>query len=129
MSFLFSYCSSLIELPNISNWNVNNVTNMGGIFSECSSLKYLPDLSKWFNNSKIIEKPIYNENILYDDKYYFNSFICNEDRNIGINFAYIFYNCSSLEYLPDISKWDTINVVIMKGMFYGCSLLTFYFIK
>ena len=28
----------------------------------------------------------------------------------------IFYNCSSLEYLPDISKWDTENVLNMKEM-------------
>ena len=70
MGFLFSYCSSLIKLPDISNWNVNNVTNMGGIFSECLSLKCLPNLSKWFNNSKIIKKPIFNDNIILEDDYY-----------------------------------------------------------
>ena len=35
----------------------------------------------------------------------------------------IFYNCSSLKYLPDISKWDTNNVINMNGLFYICSSL------
>ena len=35
----------------------------------------------------------------------------------------IFFQCSSLESLPDISKWDTRNVKDMSDMFYGsCSL-------
>ena len=127
MGFLFSYCSSLIKLPDISNWDVNNVTNMGEIFSECSSLKCLPNLSKLFNNSKIIDKPIYNENILLEVDYqkYNYDFDKEEEKtkSTGINFAYMFYNCSSLEYLPDISNWNTKNVVIMRGMFYGCSSL------
>ena len=37
----------------------------------------------------------------------------------------MFYNCSSLEVLPDISKWDTSNVESMYGMFHNCiSLIT-----
>ena len=38
MSYLFSGCSSLISLPDISKWNVNNVNNMSFLFSGCSSL-------------------------------------------------------------------------------------------
>ena len=30
MSGMFSWCSSLSSLPDISNWNTNNVTNMRG---------------------------------------------------------------------------------------------------
>ena len=32
--------------PDISNWNTN-LTDMSCIFSECSSLSSLPDISKW----------------------------------------------------------------------------------
>ena len=32
----------------------------------------------------------------------------------------MFYYCSSLSSLPDISKWDTSNVTNMSFMFYGC---------
>ena len=36
----------------------------------------------------------------------------------------MFYNCSSLISLPDISKWNTNNVKNMSWMFYGCSSLS-----
>ena len=35
----------------------------------------------------------------------------------------MFYDCSSLISLPDISKWDTKNVTSMSFMFYGCQSL------
>ena len=37
----------------------------------------------------------------------------------------MFYDCSSLNNLPDISKWDTKNVIYMNCMFYGCSSLNY----
>ncbi len=36
---------------------------------------------------------------------------------------YIFAGCTSLESLPDISKWDTREVTNMSGMFVGCMSL------
>ena len=54
MSQIFSGCSSLISLPNISRWNTINVSNMSQIFSGCSSLKSLPDISRW-NIDKVID--------------------------------------------------------------------------
>ena len=35
----------------------------------------------------------------------------------------MFYNCSELKSLPDISKWDTKYVINMKKMFYNCKSL------
>ena len=35
----------------------------------------------------------------------------------------MFYNCSSLKSLPDISKWNTNKVIDMSDMFYNCSSL------
>ena len=40
------------------------------------------------------------------------------------NMSGMFYNCSSLKLLPDISNWDTSNVSNMENMFSGCSSLT-----
>ncbi len=37
----------------------------------------------------------------------------------------IFCGCSSLILLPDISKWNTNNVINMKNIFFGCKSLTF----
>ena len=36
----------------------------------------------------------------------------------------MFCHCSSLQSLPDISKWNTSNVTNMRGMFLGCSSLS-----
>ena len=36
---------------------------------------------------------------------------------------YMFNGCSSLNNLPDISKWDTKNVTNMGSMFCGCNKL------
>ena len=47
MENMFSFCSSLISLPDISNWDTKKVTNMKKMFYQCSSLNILPDLSKW----------------------------------------------------------------------------------
>ena len=44
---IFFKCSSLKTLPAISNWNTQNITTMRGIFNGCSSLTHIPDISKW----------------------------------------------------------------------------------
>ena len=36
-----------MSLPDISKWNTENVIDMGGMFSICSSLVGLSDISKW----------------------------------------------------------------------------------
>ena len=36
MSYMFSWCSSLNSLPDISNWNTTNVTDMSCMFYGCS---------------------------------------------------------------------------------------------
>ena len=40
------------------------------------------------------------------------------------NISWMFANCSSLSLLPDISEWNTSNVTDMSGLFYGCSSLS-----
>ena len=45
MEGLFYGCSSLKSLPDITKWNINEVTSMMFLFSECSLLESLPDLS------------------------------------------------------------------------------------
>ena len=37
----------------------------------------------------------------------------------------LFLDCSSLSYLPDISKWNTNRVESIDNMFYNCISLTF----
>ena len=48
MNFMFNGCTSLYSLPDISQWNTNNVTDMNNMFYGCSKcLK--PNVSKKFN--------------------------------------------------------------------------------
>ena len=50
----------IIFLPDISEWNTNNITNMKYIFFGCSSLSSLPDISKWnINNITYINNIFY----------------------------------------------------------------------
>ena len=44
---MFYGCKSLVSIPDISDWNMENVTNMFGLFYECESLISIPDISKW----------------------------------------------------------------------------------
>ena len=45
------------------------------------------------------------------------------NTNNVIDISEMFYNCSSLESLPDISKWNTNNVIDMSSLFFNCNLL------
>ena len=47
MSYMFSNCSTLVNLPNISEWDTSSVTNMKKMFDNCEALSILPDISKW----------------------------------------------------------------------------------
>ena len=40
------------------------------------------------------------------------------------NMSYMFHDCSYLESLPDISKWNTSNVNDMSAIFYNCYKLS-----
>ena len=51
MNYIFYGCSSLSSLPDISNWNTNNVTDMSYMFDGCNSLTSLPDISNWNTNN------------------------------------------------------------------------------
>ena len=35
----------------------------------------------------------------------------------------VFQECSSLKFLPDISKWNTNNLTAVQGLFLNCSEL------
>ena len=48
------------------------------------------------------------------------------ETNKITNMSHMFYDCSSLISLPDLSKWDTKNITNMSYMFYGCSSLNYF---
>ena len=120
ISYIFYECKSLDKLDNdISNWNTNNVNNMSHLFSGCSSLKKLPNISNW--NTKNVTD--ISEMFMGCSSLESLPDISNWNINKVKNLSSIFYECSSLKDLPDISKWKTNNVTNMSYIFYNCFLL------
>ena len=64
MSSMFYKCSSLISLPDISNWNTKKSKNIYNMFYECSSLLKLPDLSNWNINN--VTNVAYKSSMIYE---------------------------------------------------------------
>ena len=138
MAFLFYRCSSLKELPDISKWDTRNVKDINSIFLGCSSLKQLPDISKWnASNFKYInhmfggDPKYFIDNLLsynimnlpYKIIEYISLFFPNYNKKIENLDEIIPKECSSLTSLPDISNWDTHNVINMSSLFSLCSSL------
>ena len=53
MSKIFYLCYSLISLPDLSKWNIDNVKYIDDIFNSCNSLIILPNISKWIKNDDV----------------------------------------------------------------------------
>ena len=122
MSFMFYKCSNLEQLPDVSQWDMSNVTNISGLFSGCRKLKILPDISKW-DISKV--KYLGGRYINLFDTIPFNNIEEEfKDKKIQyINDCGMFSNCTSLTFLPNISKWNTKNITNIESIFLNCSSL------
>jgi len=120
ISSIFNDCSSLISLPDISNWDTSKVTDMNNMFSGCSSLISLPDISNW-DTSKVTDM---NQMFSGCSSLISLPDISKWDISNVIDMSSLFSGCSSLISLPDISKWDISNVSKIEYMFCRCSSLT-----
>ena len=116
MREMFSFCNSLISLPDISKWNTSNVYNMNGMFSFCNSLISLPDISKWdTSNVKNMVGMFSKCNSLIslpDISKWYTSNVKDISR--------MFTGCYSLISLPDLSKWNTFNVEDILNERFNC---------
>ena len=108
MSEIFSNCSLLISLPDISNWDTSNVISMSKIFNNCQNLSFLPDISNWNI-----------ENVIYMEKMFSNCSslslipnISNWNLNNVFKMKKIFHNCLNLSSLPNIFGWYNIGTII-----------------
>ena len=119
LSFIFHGCSSLMILSDISVWNTSNVRDMRNIFSQCESLTFIPDISKWETSN------VTTMNSMFFKCLKLLSIPDISKWNISnvVDLSYLFYRCSSLVELPNISKWNTSNVNNISYMFYKCSSL------
>ena len=91
---MFNGCSSLKYIPDISNWNTDNLFTIHSMFYNCKKIISLPDISKWKFR-----------------------------KNFYLEFRRLFFGCSSLRSIPDISNWNTEMTDSFSGVFSGCSSL------
>ena len=116
ISYMFSDCSSLISLPNISKLNTRNIINMNNLFENCESLSLLSDISKWDTTN------VKNLSYMFQNCRSLSTIPDISDWNTEnvTDMSFIFDNCTLLKFLPDISKWNVKNVVNMSHMFNSC---------
>ena len=62
---MFTNCTSLISLPDLSKWKTDNLLMMQSLFYDCLSLSFLHDISNWnnYNEHDINTNPNYD--VLY----------------------------------------------------------------
>ena len=101
------------EILNIKLKGITNITWICEMFKNCSSLISLPDISKMqikTDNMSGIFSGCTSLNHL-------DANISKWDTILVKDMSFMFYSCSSLTKIPDISQWDTINVINFGGMF------------
>ena len=129
MRGLFEKCSSLYSLPDIAEWNTENVIDMSRLFYGCSSLYYSYEKSKndiynAFNEMDEILEILYpNDN---DIKNNINEPLDNypyiKDRNNNIIKNNILSKSNNKSFY-NISNWNTKNVLDISFIFLGCEYL------
>lgn len=114
MYFMFAFCG--LSNIDVSQFNTENVTNMGCMFYGCNNISSL-DLSS-LNTKKLTEMGgmFRNcENLKYVNLENFNT------ENV-VNMAVLFYECPSITHI-DLSSFNTKNAQTMGAMFTRCSNL------
>ena len=97
---IFTNCSLLSYIPNISKWKLNKNIKAKDIFKGCNSLLTIPDLSKWniCSPEELINISSFNSNEIYIKEIKSNSLISEDNiKYINLN-----ENSSSLEKINDI---------------------------
>ena len=135
-SHMFENCTKLIEFSAYD--NIINIDDEEYLTFEEDNLEYNEDIYE------VIENDLY-KNLKHDDIYqniseltnreeksnnndnstliYFKDNIIFYQYKYYTNLSYMFYNCSLLISLPDISKWNIDNIRDISYMFYYCSSL------
>ena len=135
MNLIFANCNKLKPLPDSSKWNRRNV-----IKKNVMTIIYDIDNNKKKGIRIFGEKFVKNNKekglLLIKDKLYkLQDFYANIEteqkltillieKELITDMSFMFSNCNSLLSLPDISKWNTINVTNMNSMFSDCNSLS-----
>ena len=112
MSYMFSYCYSVLELD-LSMFNTSNVTNMASMFLTYGTELQIIDLSS-FDTGKVTDMAY-----MFSYLTLVNLDLSNFNTSSVTNMSNMFELCTNLTSL-DISNFDTSNVTNMSRMFGNC---------
>ena len=128
LDYVFYYCHSLEEIPEL---DTSNVTSMSCAFYDCKTIKTIPQLdiskvtamqSTFSNCTQLIEIPQLDTSKVTNFTNAFSGcsslkkiLLTNTDSATGMQS--IFYNCNSLE---EVSFLNTSKVTSMTSMFQNC---------
>ena len=93
-------------LPDISQWNTKNITDMRCAFSECTALKFLPEIGNLDTSNVTDMSRMFHScyNLQKLDLSGWNTSKVTDMRSM-------FTGCSDLGLLLGIEHWDTSNVI------------------
>lgn len=115
MANMFNNCTSIVEIPNINQWNVSNVRDMSGMFN--GAYRFNSDISAWDTGNVKIMGLMFASSSPNNGQF---------NQNIGQ------WNTSNVEHMErmfrdntafnqDLSKWNTSNVIKFYEMFSGAA--------
>ena len=137
-SFMFFGCNNLIDID-LSSFDTQNVTNIGGMFYNCNNLKRI-NLSSFdtkivtnmmsmfyscnnltdINLSSLDTKNVTNMSYMFCDCYNLKNInLSSFDTKNVTNMSFMFENCKNLKDI-DLSSFDTKNATIINNIFNGC---------
>lgn len=106
---LFSYVNDWVKIVaiDITDWDVSQAENFGGLFKNCKFLKTVGDLSDWKVDKVKTMKSMFEG----CHKLKFIGNISKWNVESVMNFALMFRNCEKLPYI-DIDKWRVNNALV-----------------
>jgi surface protein len=122
----------------LNNWNVSNVTDMGGMFANCHSFNQpldnwnvsdVIDMSDMFNNCRIFNQPLNSWNVsnvtnmkgMFDGAESFNQPLSNWNISNVENAEVMFRNAKSFN--QSINNWN-FRAIFNRGIYSGANLMT-----
>ena len=110
LSYMFTSCQSLTNIPNINSWDTSNVVNMAGMFNDCSNFD--DNIGSWdVSNVTDMQQ-------MFESNYAFNNggspSISNWNTISVTNMFEMFFDSV---FNQPISGWNVSNVINMSSMF------------
>jgi len=118
MKALFSECKNIVSFPDLSKWNVSNVTDMSTMFNECNSLKEPPLIGKWDVRKVVTMKGMFRNCFSLPEIHIYEWKVHNVE-----DMSFMFYGCKSIKKLFSLSNWPTMRLLYAHKMFTGCDSL------